>query len=487
MPGSDWLKCSKVAGKGEADIAVSVDPTGLPPGEYRSTLAVASPEAYYQTKALPVQLKIYGESADTGPFGRFESPQEGSRVSGNIPVTGWALDDIGVDRVIIKRNAHPLDPPAAVGKDGLVYVGDGIFVKGARPDVAKVYPEYPSANLAGWGYMLLTNLLPDEGQGMFTFHAFAVDGSGHTVKLGEKTVECNNRGRKKPFGTIDTPGQGETISGASYVNFGWALTPQPKTIPRDGSTIQVWLDGKPLGNVDYNHYRKDIAALFPQYNNADGAVGFFSLDTFHLTGGMHSIAWSVEDDMGWVDGIGSRYFHVRNEAKSGTELIGRHVEGSEFRPKNYDASQIAHLKSLPVDASGRLRLELKKIYLNWMKDDLEIEGYGINKNHICFDGQREGRFQILEDGKYLLEIEEAEHVVLGFEIPIGMELWGWGDYERGGSLPAGAALDSREGFFYWLPPPGFLGEHTLYFAMTDRCFRGDVITVVFSIKPADIN
>ena len=40
-----------------------------------------------------------------------------------------------------------------------------------------------------------------------------------------------------PFGAIDTPAQGGTASGSAFVNFGWALTPQPKSIPADGSTI----------------------------------------------------------------------------------------------------------------------------------------------------------------------------------------------------------------------------------------------------------
>ena len=69
------------------------------------------------------------------------------------------------------------------------------------------------------------------------------------------------------------------------MNFGWALTPQPKIIPINGSTITVMVDGAPLGPVDYNHERADIEALFPGFQNtagANGAVGFRVIDTTTL-------------------------------------------------------------------------------------------------------------------------------------------------------------------------------------------------------------
>ena len=37
------------------------------------------------------------------PFGSFDSPLNGTTVSGSIPVTGWALDDTGVAHVKLYR------------------------------------------------------------------------------------------------------------------------------------------------------------------------------------------------------------------------------------------------------------------------------------------------------------------------------------------------------------------------------------------------
>jgi hypothetical protein len=67
-----------------------------------------------------------------------------------------------------------------------------------------------------------------------------------------------------------------------------------------------------VGHPVYNLYRSDIATLFPGYANTSGAVGYFVLDTTTLSNGMHSIAWSVTDDQGRTDGIGSRFFWVQN-------------------------------------------------------------------------------------------------------------------------------------------------------------------------------
>ena len=67
-----------------------------------------------------------------------------------------------------------------------------------------------------------------------------------------------------------------------------------------------------MGSPTYNLYRADIAGLFPGLANTGGAVGFFNLDTTALSNGIHEISWSVTDDQGQTQGIGSRYFWVSN-------------------------------------------------------------------------------------------------------------------------------------------------------------------------------
>jgi len=301
-----WISVSPGSGVESNALSVSVDSTGLSVGPHTGTVTVSDPNASNTPQSVAVTLDVYNTGTTSAPFGTFETPVNGSTVRSSVPVTGWALDDIEVAAVRIYR-----DPVPGEG-GGQVYIGDAVFVEGARPDVEALYPTYPFNSRAAWGYMLLTNFLPNGGNGTYTLHAIATDKEGNSTTLGSKTITADNANAVKPFGDIDTPAQGGTASGASYPIQGWALTPQPNEIPRDGSTIIIWVDGVPLGNPTYDKYRSDIEVLFPGYANNDGAGFYFYLDTTGYSNGVHTIYASVEDDAGNSDGIGSRYFNILN-------------------------------------------------------------------------------------------------------------------------------------------------------------------------------
>lgn len=284
-------------------------PQGQLLGEYREVSGAAQAERAY---VYAGSRSIASVRPTVPPFGYLDTPAEGaSGLAGAIAVTGWALDDRGVTRVSIWRDPA-IGEASGPGPNGQVYLGDGIFIQGARPDVAAAYPSYPNATRAGWGLAVLTNLLPGQGNGSLTLYAYAHDEDGNQTPLGTKHVTVDNAHSTKPFGTLDTPAQGQTVSGSAYVVFGWALTPQPGVIPIDGSTIWYLIDGQYVGHPVYNQYRSDIAGLFPGYANSNGAVGYSIVDTTHLTNGIHTIMWLVTDNLGRAEGLGSRFFWVQN-------------------------------------------------------------------------------------------------------------------------------------------------------------------------------
>ncbi len=287
--------------------------------------AISSPQA--------IQVNVASVTAGA-PFGSFDTPVSGATgLAGSIGVTGWALDSIEVTGVDIWREPVAGEPASP----GLILIGNATFVAGARPDVQALYPTTPFNYQAGWGYLLLSNELPNNGSpagignGTYKIHAIAHNKSGNSLDLGVKTIAVNNAAATLPFGAIDTPGQGATVSG-TVTNFGWALTPpavgcpmadQPCMIPVNGSTLFVYVDGQSLGNPVYNLARCDVDQLFPGYANSGstncalngtspGPVGYFNLDTTQLANGVHTIAWSVTDNAGKAQGIGSRYFTVEN-------------------------------------------------------------------------------------------------------------------------------------------------------------------------------
>ncbi len=184
--------------------------------------------------------------------------------------------------------------------------------------------------------------------------------------LGTKTITCANcELRSLPFGAIDTPGQGEVVSGVVN-NFGWVLAPgnSPRRSDPGGGTVRVVIDGvacrksRPVGPP-----APISRASFPvaSYKGIATALGVFTFDSRTLTNGIHTIAWAVTDNMGGtcrrrqpvlhgrervgfyrgVDrgkhGVGERGNRCRR-AGGTTPLVGRHGYDLDAPWRNYRAN-----------------------------------------------------------------------------------------------------------------------------------------------------
>jgi YVTN family beta-propeller protein len=407
-------------GTGTFQISASAGSSGI--------VTVTAPGAINSPQTITVN--VAGVSPIV-PFGSFDTPSDNTTgVVGAIPVTGWALDLIEVTRVDILR-----EPVTGEPQGNLILIGNGVFVSDARPDVAAMFPLYPYQYRAGWGYQLLTNFLPNSsgsgplGNGTYKLHAIAVGKSGNQTDLGTKTITVDNAHAAKPFGTIDTPTQGGTISGSDSVNFGWALTPQPAIIPTDGSTITMVLDGVPTVHPVYNQFRSDIASLFPGYQNSMGAVGFIHLNTLTLANGVHTISWNVFDNLGRGEGLGSRYFNVLN------------TRGTVAAPEDV-------IPDIAAPEGVRLR-------------------QGLDIDH-----RLDPIVQDADDG-YSVTMEEVGNI----ELHLGAARGNMLVQGEAHALPIGSTL--KGGIFYWQPGPGFVGEYTLQFERPD----GTKVPVRITIVP----
>lgn len=381
------------------------------------------------------------KAGSIGPFGSFDSPSEGSTVSGSIAVTGWALDDVGIAGVKIYREGRKGEEP--------VFIGDALFVEGARPDIEQNFPGYPDNDKAGWGYMLLTYFLPDGGNGTFTLLATATDLEGNRVSLGTKTIHCDNAGAVKPFGAMDTPAMGGTVEPGLYRNQGWVLTPLPNMIALDGSTINVYVDGVFLGHPVYNIYREDIASLFPGYANSSGACGYFDLDLTGTADGVHTIYWTAEDEAGNADGIGSRYFTV--QASQGPQ-------GSVKSPAQSETRQ--NPAALRVDDAGFVTIK-KGVSRNIDPETVYPDGSGT----VRIEMKNSERLEV-----HLSNPDDLSIVYTGYSM-VGGKLKG---------LPAGSTLDAKRGIFYWQPGPAFHGNYRFMFIK--KLSFGDLSVKYINIK-----
>jgi len=438
--GETWLKLSSGSGIGDGTVTVSVEGGGLAVGIYVGTITVSDANASNSPQTVKVHLHVY--NSGSAPFGSFDSPVDGSTVQGSIPVSGWVLDDIAVDRVMIYR----------LKSGAPVYIGDALLVEGARPDVELAYPDQPFNNKAGWGYMLLTNTLPDGDSGTFTLVVEVRDMEGHSMSLGSKIITCDNGNAVEPFGAIDAPTQGGTVSGSSFINWGWVLTPLPSSIPIDGSTIDVYVDGVKLGHPVYNVYKGDIAAMFPGYANSNGAGGYFYLDTTAYQNGVHTIAWTAVDDAGNTGGIGSRYFTIRNSSVDSGQWA---VDFKGELPQ-----RLGDFSRIPVDHLASIKM--KKGYTPGIASQTV---YPDGKGIINIEIKELERIEVQMAGDMALEAADA--VYSGF-LRVGEQLQ---------PLPPGSTLDSHNGVFYWQPGPGFLGRYDFVFIMKNGSGTGKRIPI----------
>jgi len=461
---SSWLAAVPTSGTNAGVLTVSVNPAGLSAGNYSGSITVSDSHAANSPRTITVTLDIIAAQQDKPPFGYFETPVEGATVSSSIPVTGWVLDDVEVKSVKIYS--------------GTIYVGDAVFVEGARPDVEQAYPGYPKNYQAGWGYMLLTYFLPGDGKGKYTLFARAEDIAGKQVTLGSITITVNNDNNVKPFGALDTPAQGGSASGSAYLNYGWVLTPQPNKIPVDGSTIKVYVDGKYLGHPVYNNYRPDVAGLFPGYANTGGAGGYFEWDTTSYTNGVHAIMWTATDNAGNNDGMGSRFFTITNIGTASALPASQSLDKGR---QSWDHDIDNDIEKFFRSPAGDSDLDREPVGLK--------SGFAENIEPQVIYPDKEGIINI--------EARLSDRLVIEFDNRIGD---GYGEDRRfspaayryhgclvlgdeSRPLPVGSTLDGESGIFYWQVGPGLSGNFLLEFIGEQEGIPVKKKKIMVKIKP----
>lgn len=371
------------------------------------------------------------------PTGTVDAPLlDGTMVSGSIAVMGWAVDDVQVAAVRIYRDAVAGETP------GRRFIGDATFVEDARPDVEGANPDAPFHYRLGWGYLLLTNFLPNGGDGNFTLRAYATDAEGRETLLGSKSIVGVNSTTTRPFGAIDTPAQGEIITTTGpYNNFGWVLARGiVHADPPNGGSVSVVIDGAVVGAPAGWSARGDLTALFPKalYDGVDRAVGLYTFTPSLLTTGVHTIAWVVFANNGLGDGIGSRYFTVAN----GSGLV---LDGSPL------ASRVAFAPQ-PLDPGmdlGRRAADVGAIDAS---------------TAVVVEPPPAGRARprpVAADATGLRTIygRELERVAVRAASASGRRDAYLVANGALAPLPVGASFDASTGTLYWLPGPGFTGAY----------------------------
>ncbi|MDO8836333.1 MAG: hypothetical protein Q7V01_12100, partial [Vicinamibacterales bacterium] len=309
------------------------------------------------------------------------------------------------------------------------------------------------------------------------------------------TITVANDSIAKPFGALDTPAQGETVSGL-LANFGWVLTPDTDTtagaddiiIPTNGSTTILFVDGVAVSPVAYNQCRgtvgnpvspglycnDDVANIFgrvqPQpsltlrtsnptkYRNLDAeraAIGAYGIDTTTLTNGLHTIAWGVTDSAGRTEGIGSRNFTVFNAgAVTDADLSGAASTtprgASDRRGATSASDQRAALQEAPALPRGDARvidaMQLAEGVV-WGRTGFDL---GAPTDELPASDAGIRRVQLPELGRLELWLGRID---AGYLVANGTLR----------DLPPGSQLDAASGRFTWMPGPGYVGTYRMVF------------------------
>ena len=460
---SSWLQLSGTGGTGPGRFSASVNTSS--PALVGRTAPTTTITITFSTWSVEVPVALIveeGVNVGRAPIGYLDTPANAATVDGSVAINGWAVDDIGVSRVEIWRNCEEaIDRPRGActsivsgGPANAVFVGRGAFISGARPDIETAYPSWPQTSAAGWGYLLLTNALPDlvrgtpsGGQGTFTLTAVAFDQEGQATVLGQRTIIVNNDGATRPFGTLDTPEPGGGIPGPSapfndvnaYPNFGWALAPVGRCIDTSNTTaFRVYIDGVsrtliPGVNWFAGLNRSDVAAAFPGRCNSTtaGAAYYINATALGLATGIHTIGWDVIDSLGQAAGIGSRFFRV--------------VQGAADTPVSTDVVRAARAAEItPVRQLANAEREVL----------IRVGGEGRVWQRLHPEaGNLSARFPT--GSRIALD--------LGGSVRSGHQVVG----VTPGPLPSGSSLDPARGHFAWEPPLGFLGSFNFRFDTND--------------------
>lgn len=431
---------SPASGSGNKTLTVALVPQVFPGGGVGvATFTVNDCNPGAPTMLNPGQQFTATYRITTGglPVGAVDTPADNiSGVTGSLGVTGWVVDDIDISGVRIFRNAVAGETGDGLGR---VFLGTANRVDDARSDIEAANPTAPFNYRAGWGYLLLTNFLPGLGNGTFVIKAYATDVDGHETLLGQRTITVANASATEPFGAIDRPRQGDTVTG-TVDNFGWVLAlGTVRADPPGGGAVSAVIDGAIVGSPGQWATRGDLTELFPesQYAGINTALGVFSFNSASYQDGVHTIAWLVIANNGQAAGIGSRYFTTVNGNNLTLSDTAAHVVSAAPPIRPFSDLGRAARDVARLDRSARVHA---------------APGYGMRPASVSIPADPTGLRTVYGRAQ--------QRVVVDASAP------GSHRYEAylvtGGTLrplPVGASFDEARGVLYWQPGLGFNGAY----------------------------
>ena len=311
------------------------------------------------------------------PFGFVEGIHGGQNQNaggGVLPITGWALDDDGVERVELY-----VDGVVA----GLADYGRN------RPDVELVFPGYPDGALVGFGMFLDTTLYSND---LHQISARVTSNiTGEQTWLNSVTIQINNdTSNLAPFGAITFPNPSSEFYGTCDLSdssrrlsvvSGWALDVGIENGDTGVKYVELLINGGLYANTVtscfsdpdwggltncYGLQSLDVERIFPTVANSPHARFRFVLD----------VGWLISE-IGYSQGFheitirsGDYYGNVANIAEIPVAFFCDENTGNE-----------GSFGFIDHPDNGELIHGIKDIY-GWV-----LDGEGVAEVQIWLDGQ----------------------------------------------------------------------------------------------------
>ena len=197
---------------------------------------------------------------------------------GTLSVNGWAVCESGIESIRIELNDDHVGD-AEVGLD--------------RPDVGNHFPLIPSARRSGFSF---TGKVTErcEGEHVVTLMLRGTSGEERSVPLPVRALSAvptgSHESRADPHEfrlELDHPViidgvVPEPVSGRLVIE-GWALAQSGV------EAIDVFLDGRILGQAYYGTARRDVEAAFPDWTNSLRSGYIFHCPPHTLESGTHAV------------------------------------------------------------------------------------------------------------------------------------------------------------------------------------------------------
>jgi hypothetical protein len=248
----------------------------LTAGSHTITVTATDSDSPADTGSTSVMVTV---TAAAIPSVHIDMPASSATVSGTATVAGWAIDNastvgtaVGTVQVLVDGT------PVGAATYGV-----------SRPDVCAAYAGRPGCPDVGFSYSLNTATL---APGSHTITVTATD-SANPPDTGSTSVTVTVTAAVIPSVHIDMPASGATVSGTATIA-GWAIDKVP-TVGTAISSVQVLVDGTPVGAATYGVNRPDVCSAYPGRPGCPN-VGFsYSLNTATLTAGSHTITVTATD------------------------------------------------------------------------------------------------------------------------------------------------------------------------------------------------